>query len=58
MLAGMAMTVVTCVLLFILPDDYLLFGTAGMVIVCIAVDVVFYMRLDSFAQKRFHQLWE
>lgn len=56
MLAGMAMTVVTCVLLFILPDDYLLFGTAGMVIVCIAVDVVFYMRLDSFAQKRFHQL--
>lgn len=41
MLAGMAMTVVTCVLLFILPDDYLLFGTAGMVIVCIAVDVVF-----------------
>lgn len=55
-LAGMAMTVVTCVLLFILPDDYLLFGTAGMVIVCIAVDVVFYMRLDSFAQKRFHQL--
>lgn len=43
MLAGMAMTVVTCVLLFILPDDYLLFGTAGMVIVCIAVDVVFYM---------------
>ena len=29
MLAGMAMTVVTCVLLFILPDDYLLFGTAG-----------------------------
>ena len=56
MLAGMAMTVVTCVLLFILPDDYLLFGTAGMVIVFIAVDVVFYMRLDSFAQKRFHQL--
>ncbi|MCR0608903.1 hypothetical protein MKA47_21540 [[Clostridium] innocuum] len=56
MLAGMAMTVVTCVLLFILPDDYLLFGTASMVIVCIAVDVVFYMRLDSFAQKRFHQL--
>lgn len=56
MLAGMAMTVVTCVRLFILPDDYLLFGTAGMVIVCIAVDVVFYMRLDSFAQKRFHQL--
>lgn len=56
MLAGMAMTVVTCVMLFILPDDYLLFGTAGMVIVCIAVDVVFYMRLDSFAQKRFHQL--
>lgn len=56
MLAGMAMTVVTCVLLFILPDDFLLFGTAGMVIVCIAVDVVFYMRLDSFAQKRFHQL--
>lgn len=56
MLAGMAMTVVTCVLLFILPDDYLLFGTAGMVIVCIAVDVVFYMRLDSFAQKHFHQL--
>lgn len=56
MLAGMAMTVVTCVLLFILPDDYLLFGTAGMVIVCIAVDVVFYMRLDCFAQKRFHQL--
>ena len=56
MLAGMAMTVVTCVLLFILPDDYLLFGTAGMVIVCIAVDVVFYMRLDSFTQKRFHQL--
>ena len=56
MLAGMAMTVVTCVLLFILPDDYLLFGTAGRVIVCIAVDVVFYMRLDSFAQKRFHQL--
>ena len=56
MLAGMAMTVVTCVLLFILPDDYLLFGTAGMVIVWIAVDVVFYMRLDSFAQKRFHQL--
>lgn len=56
MLAGMAMTVVTCVLLFILPDDYLLFGTAGMVIVCIAIDVVFYMRLDSFAQKRFHQL--
>ena len=56
MLAGMAMTVVTRVLLFILPDDYLLFGTAGMVIVCIAVDVVFYMRLDSFAQKRFHQL--
>lgn len=56
MLAGMAMMVVTCVLLFILPDDYLFFGTAGMVIVCIAVDVVFYMRLDSFAQKRFHQL--
>ena len=56
MLAGMAMTVVTCVLLFILQDYYLLFGTAGMVIVCIAVDVVFYMRLDSFAQKRFHQL--
>ena len=56
MLAGMAMTVVTCVVLFILPDDYLLFGTAGFVIVCIAVDVVFYMRLDSFAQKRFHQL--
>ena len=56
MLAGMAMTVVTCVLLFILPDDYLLFGTAGMVIVCIPVDGGFYMRLDSFAQKRFHQL--
>ena len=56
MLAGMAMTVVTCVLLFILPDDYLLFGTAGMGIGCIAVVVGFYMRMDSFSQKRFHQL--
>lgn len=56
MLAGMAMTVVTCVLLFLLPSDYLLLGTAGMVIVCIGVDVVFYMRLDRFAQKRFDQL--
>ncbi|MEE1464657.1 MAG: ABC transporter permease [Clostridium sp.] len=56
MLAGMAMMVVTAALLFVLPSDLLPAGTAGMVIVCFALDVVFYMRLDHFAKKRFDQL--
>lgn len=56
MLAGMAMMVVTAALLFVLPSDFLPAGTAGMVIVCLALDVVFYMRLDHFAKKRFDQL--
>ncbi|MCR0263595.1 ABC transporter permease [[Clostridium] innocuum] len=56
MLAGMAMMVVTAALLFVLPSDLLPAGTAGMVIVCLALDVVFYMRLDHFAKKRFDQL--
>ncbi|MCR0327820.1 ABC transporter permease [[Clostridium] innocuum] len=56
MLAGMAMMVVTAALLFVLPSDFLPAGTAGMVIVCFALDVVFYMRLDHFAKKRFDQL--
>ena len=51
MLAGMAMMVVTAALLFVLPSDFLPAGTAGMVIVCLALDVVFYMRLDHFAKK-------
>ena len=56
MLAGMAMMVVTAALLFVLPSDLLPAGTAGMVIVCFALDVVFYMRVDHFAKKRFDQL--
>ncbi len=56
MLAGMAMMVVTAALLFVLPSDFLPAGTAGMVIVCLALDVVFYMRLDHFAKKRLDQL--
>ena len=56
MLASMALCVLFCIVLFILPDDFLLLTTAGMVIAGIVIDVVFYMRLDRFAQKRFDQL--
>ena len=42
-------------LIYKVPYDYILYLGIGILIVCILLDMVFYMRIDSFTKKQFDE---
>ncbi len=55
MLLGIGFCIVIGYLTYKIPYEYILYSSIVILIVTLLLDVVFYMRIDSFAQKRFNE---